>query len=90
VSNDRVFADLAHSEEGNPDGMKVDVEGNVYCAAAGGTWVLNSAGAVLGRIITPGPPRDVGWGEADWKTLFITARPSVYRLRVAVAGVPVR
>lgn len=90
VSNDRVFADLAHAEEGNPDGMKVDVNGNVYCAAAGGTWVLNSAGAVLGRIITPDRPANVGWGEADWKTLFITARPSVYRLRVAVAGVPVR
>ena len=90
VSNDRVFADLTHSEEGNPDGLKVDVEGNVYCAAAGGTWVLNSAGALLGRIITPDRPANVGWGDADWKTLFITARPNVYRLRVAVAGVPVR
>ncbi|MDP8924770.1 MAG: SMP-30/gluconolactonase/LRE family protein [Chloroflexota bacterium] len=90
LSHGRVFADLAHPDEGNPDGMKVDVEGNVYCAAAGGTWVLNSAGAVLGRIITPDRPANVGWGGSDWRTLFITARPSVYRLRVGVPGMPVQ
>jgi len=90
IRNGRVFADLTHPDEGSPDGMKVDVEGNVYCTAAGGTWVLNSAGAALGRIVTPDRPANIGWGDADWRTLFITARPSLYRLRVAVPGVPVR
>src|SRR5438552_17140197 len=37
---DRVFADLQGSEPGVPDGMKVDVEGNVYCGGAGGIWIM--------------------------------------------------
>jgi gluconolactonase len=90
LRNGRVFADLAHPEEGSPDGMKVDTEGNVYCTGAVGIWVFNPAGALLGRIVTPERPANCAWGDADWKTLFITARPSVYRVRVAVPGVPVR
>ena len=86
----RVFADLKHPDEGGPDGMKVDVEGNIYCTGPGATWVFNAAGALLGRIITPERPANCAWGEADWRTLFITARPSVYRLRVAVPGIAVR
>ena len=88
--NGRIFADLAHEDEGGPDGMKVDVEGNVYCTGPGAVWVFNAAGALLGRILTPERPANCAWGDADWKTLFITARPSVYRLKVAVPGVPVR
>ncbi|MCC6177302.1 MAG: SMP-30/gluconolactonase/LRE family protein [Chloroflexi bacterium] len=90
LTNGRVFCTLEHPDEGNPDGMKVDTEGNVYCAAAGGTWVLNRDGALLGRIITPDRPANCAWGGPDWRTLYLTARPSVYRLRVAVPGVPVR
>jgi gluconolactonase len=90
ISNGRLFADCAHPDAGSPDGMKVDVEGNVYCAAAGGVWVLDPAGKLLGRIIAPDLPANCAWGGSEWMTLFITARPSVYRLRVAVAGVPVR
>jgi len=90
LSNGRVFAELQHPDEGGPDGMKIDVEGNVYCTGPGASWVFNVAGALLGRIITPERPANCAWGDADWKTLFITARPSVYRLRVAVPGIPVR
>jgi gluconolactonase len=90
LSNGRVFADLTHPDRGVPDGMKVDAEGNVYCTAAGGLWVLDAGGTVLGRIVTPEQPANCAWGSADWKTLFVTARTSLYRLRVAVPGVPVR
>ena len=38
---DRVFADLRGDEPGVPDGMKVDVEGNVYCGGAGGIWIMD-------------------------------------------------
>ena len=90
LANGRIFAVLDSPGEGAPDGMKVDIEGNVYCTGPGGIWVLNSSGAVLGKIIFPDQPANCGWGGPDWQTLFVTARPSVYRLRVAVAGVPVR
>ena len=41
---DRVFVDLRGPEPGVPDGMKVDVEGNVYCGGAGGIWVMDKTG----------------------------------------------
>ena len=41
---DRVFVDLSGDEPGVPDGMKVDVEGNVYCGGAGGIWVMDPRG----------------------------------------------
>ena len=42
VSNGRHFADMpsADATNGVPDGMKVDVEGRVYCTGPGGCWVL--------------------------------------------------
>src|SRR5437879_1320337 len=54
-ASDRVFADLRGSEPGVPDGMKVDVEGNVYCRGAGGLWVMDRSGKKLGRIAAGAP-----------------------------------
>src|SRR6266853_622225 len=48
---DRVFADLRGNEPGVPDGMKVDVDGNVYCGGAGGIWIMDPHGKTLGRIL---------------------------------------
>jgi gluconolactonase len=52
---DRVFVDLRGSEPGIPDGMKVDVEGNVYCGGAGGLWIMDPHGKKLGRIVHGAP-----------------------------------
>jgi gluconolactonase len=90
VSDGRLFAELEVAGRGVPDGMKVDSEGNVYCTGPGGLWVLSPDGSVLGRIVLPEQPANCAWAGPDWKTLFITAQTSVYRLRTAVAGVPVR
>ena len=49
--SDRVFADLRGSEPGVPDGMKVDIAGNVYCGGAGGIWIMDPQGKKLGRIV---------------------------------------
>src|SRR2546421_952912 len=46
---DRIFADLRGGEPGVPDGMKVDVEGNVYCGGAGGSWIMDPKGKQRGR-----------------------------------------
>src|SRR6202790_2188834 len=48
---DRVFADLRGPEPGGPDGMKVDIAGNVYCGGAGGIYILDAKGKKLGRIM---------------------------------------
>lgn len=86
VSNGKVFADVTDEKEPNdPDGMKVDSLGNVYGSGPGGLWVFAPDGRHLGTIKPPELPANCAWAE-DGKTLYITARTSVYRIRLAVAG----
>jgi gluconolactonase len=85
----RIFADMSSGEtDGVPDGMKVDVEGRVYCTGPGGTWVFAPDGARLGIIRTPEVPANLAFGGPDLRTLFFTARTSVYTLRVKTPGQP--
>jgi gluconolactonase len=85
----RIFADMSSDEtEGVPDGMKVDVEGRVYCTGPGGTWVFAPDGTRLGIIRTPEVPANLAFGGPDLRTLFFTARTSVYTLRAKVPGQP--
>jgi gluconolactonase len=85
----RIFADMSSDEtDGVPDGMKVDVEGRVFCTGPGGTWVFASDGARLGIIRTPEVPANLAFGGSDLRTLFFTARTSVYTLRMKVPGQP--
>ena len=85
----RIFADMSSDEtDGVPDGMKVDVEGRVYCTGPGGTWVFAPDGARLGIIRTPEVPANLAFGGPDLRTLFFTARTSVYTLRVKTPGLP--
>lgn len=85
----RIFADMSSDEtEGVPDGMKVDVEGRVYCTGPGGTWVFAPDGTRLGIIQTPEVPANLAFGGPDLRTLFFTARTSIYTLRVKVPGQP--
>jgi gluconolactonase len=69
--------------------MKVDQKGNIYCTGPGGLWVIDSSGQCLGRIVLPELPANLAWGDMDWRTFYITARSSIYRLRLAVPGVAV-
>ena len=85
----RIFADMSSDEpDGVPDGMKVDVEGRVYCTGPGGTWVFAADGRRLGIIRTPEIPANLAFGVPDLKTLFFTARTSIYTLRVTTPGRP--
>ena len=89
IANGRLFAEESGEEEGAPDGMKVDSEGNVYVTGPGGIWVFNPAGAHLGTIATPERAANLAWGDSDWKTLYITATSSLYRIRLNILGIPV-
>lgn len=75
------------SAEGLPDGLKVDRLGNLYCTGPGGIWVFSAAGEQLGTIEFPEIPANCNWGDDDGKTLYVTARTSLYRLRLTIEGI---
>lgn len=86
VGNGRVFFDVtSEKEDGLPDGMKVDSQGNVYGSGPGGVWVFSAEGKHLGTIKPPETPANCSWGD-DGKSLYITARTGLYRIKLAVAG----
>jgi gluconolactonase len=86
LSNPKVFADVtAEKEDGLPDGMKVDLLGNLYASGPGGVWVFSPDGKHLGTIKPPETPANCAWGD-DGKSLYITARTGLYRIKLAVAG----
>ncbi|MCP4538095.1 MAG: SMP-30/gluconolactonase/LRE family protein [Chloroflexi bacterium] len=89
LAHSRIFADMDHPQPGSPDGMKIDVEGHLYVAGATGVWVFEPDGTLLGVIVPPERPANCAWGDADRKSLYITARTSLYRVRVKVPGLPV-
>jgi len=85
-----VFAELGGSEPGNPDGMKVDTAGNVYCGGGGGLYVLDSKGKKLGRIVHGQPSTtNMAFGGDDWKTLYFTSRSHLGAVNVKIPGIPV-
>ena len=87
---DRIFADLRGDEPGVPGGMKVDVEGNVYCGGAGGIWIMDPRGKKLGRIVHGAPATtNIAFGGDDWKTLYFTSRNHLGSVNVKIPGLPV-
>jgi gluconolactonase len=69
------------------DGIKIDVDGNLYVCGPGGIWILSPDGDRLGLIQLPEAPHNLAWGDADARSLYVTAETSVYRIRVGVAGI---
>ncbi|WP_428097111.1 SMP-30/gluconolactonase/LRE family protein [Candidatus Rariloculus sp.] len=86
VSNARVFYDITGVEgPGGADGMKVDLAGNVFATGPGGVWVFSPDGTHLGTIQPDEALTNVGWGD-DGRTLYITGRTSLFRVRLSTAG----
>jgi gluconolactonase len=86
MSNGRVFANMHSKEDGVPDGMKVDMERGVYCTGPEGVWVFNSQGSHLGIIRLPEILANCAWGGPDNRTIFFTARHSIFTLRMKTPG----
>jgi gluconolactonase len=68
------------------DGVKVDALGHVYVSAPGGVWILSPEGRHLGTIRVDERPANFAWGDADGRTLYMTAHTGLYRIRLAVSG----
>ena len=88
LDDGRLFAHLQGAEPGVPDGMKVDLQGHVYCCGPGGIHVLQPDGRCVARIRLPEKACNFAFGDADHRTMYVTACTSVYRLRLRVPGKP--
>ncbi|MGH9599040.1 MAG: SMP-30/gluconolactonase/LRE family protein [Terracidiphilus sp.] len=78
----------ADPRQGNPDGMKVDEQGNIYSAGPGGVWIISPEGKPLAVILMPERTANLAWGGPDRRTLYIVAHTSVYRVRLKIPGAP--
>ncbi len=71
-----------------PDGLTMDVQGNLYIAAQAGIVVLSPEGEQLATIPTPARPCNSTFAGKDSKTLYITAGNAIYTIRMNIRGRP--
>jgi gluconolactonase len=87
LTNGRIFGDEpGEKNDGVPDGIKVDRNGNLFVTGPKGIWVWDAKGNHIGTIIVPEQPANLTWGDKDYRTLYITATTSVYRLQTKTQG----
>jgi gluconolactonase len=86
IANGRMFATgiVSSTEPGGPDGMKCDERGNVSVTGPGGVWVYAPSGDLIGKVRVPERTANLAWGGPDFRSLFLTASQSVYRLTTKV------
>lgn len=92
LSNGRVVDEMPYGPKGEldgvPDGLKVDANGRIYSTGPGGIWIWDSDESFIDRLELPELPANLGWGGRNNKDMFVTARTSVYRLRMRDPGIP--
>lgn len=79
----RVFCKI---DKGGPDGIRCDAAGRIWSSAGDGVHIFGPDGALIGKILTPEGPANLCFGGQDGKTLFITARKSLYSIPVLVGA----
>jgi gluconolactonase len=84
LTNGRILA----TEEGRgaADGMRVDRDGNLWVTGPLGIWIWSPEGQHLGTIVLPSNAANLAWGESDYRTIYITAGRTVYRLKTQIQG----
>jgi gluconolactonase len=87
LANGRIFGEEpGGKDDGVPDGIKLDKDGNLFVTGPRGIWVWDAQGHHLGTIVVPEQPANLAWGDKDQRTLYLTATTSVYRIRTRTRG----
>ena len=90
LGSSRIFSHNLGERPGIPDGMKVDVEGNIYVGGSGGIWVIDPSGQHLGTIDHGYPlTTNMAFGGGDWQTLFFTTWDGLFSVQLNTPGLPV-
>ncbi|MEH6727430.1 MAG: isochorismatase family protein, partial [Hyphomicrobiales bacterium] len=86
LTNGRIFASGIEDslKPGRPDGMKADIDGNVWVTAPGGVWVYSFHGMLLGKVSVPEMVANFHWGGDNWDTLFMTSSTSLYSVKTKI------
>lgn len=84
LGNERVLT----AAVANADGMAIDTAGNLFVTTATGVKVFAPDGSEWGTISVPQQPANCAFGDGDARTLYITARTGLYRVRVVIPGIP--
>jgi gluconolactonase len=89
IADQQVLADFTpltpHSLPGLPDGMAIDVAGNLFVTGPGGVHIFSAGGAHLGRIDTGAAVANCAFGE-DGRTLFLASSDILARVRTRTRG----
>ncbi len=83
LANGKIFATI---DQGIPDGIRCDERGNIWSSAGDGVQMFAPDGKLIGRVIVPESAANLCFGGADGKTLFITAKTSLYAIKTNVKG----
>lgn len=83
LTNSKIFCII---DNGVPDGIRCDAHGNLWSSAGDGIHIFAPTGALIGKIPVPETPANLAFGGSDGKTLFITARTSLYAIKTNVPG----
>jgi gluconolactonase len=84
LSGGKVFVEI---EPGIPDGLRIDVDGNLWVAAGDGVHCYAPGGSLLGKILIPEAVANIAFGGPKRNRLFITATTSLYSVFLGISGV---
>lgn len=88
ITNETLFVDMRGDDRpGVPDGMKVDEDGRLWSTGAGGVWVVEADGTVLGQVETNEHAANLCFGDADFATLYLCTRTTISAIETNVRGV---
>jgi gluconolactonase len=89
VANGRLLIDMGSQLKipGTADGLKTDLNGNVYTTGPGGLWIISPEGTLLGRIRTPERLTNLAFGGPDGRMVFMTGHEMLFYMQVKVPGI---
>jgi gluconolactonase len=76
-------------DQGMPDGMAVDTQGNIWGTGPGGVMIISPEGKLLGRIMMGKKTANCAFGE-DGSTLFMTSSNFICKVKTKVMGLSFR
>jgi len=84
LEQSRIFVEI---KDGIADGVRVDVDGNLWVAAGDGVHCYSAVGELLGKVLIPETVTNITFGGPHRNRLFITGRTSLYSLFLGISGV---